>query len=210
VVLEPLVVATLLCLVQVHHLALPFVYLADLLAKFGDLVRLKLQALGFRKKVAELLLFVHRIWLRWLINILLLFQSRLFYNNCILYPGVNGFSLLLPGFDLLHEVLEVDWNVLAVYINLFNHALVSFLISNGMDPLLPSHRLLDLLLQDNHFLSYIGVIFLLFVHLQKFTHFQLFVDRDILASFVVPSLNIAFFLDLFRKFNRASNLILNV
>ena len=132
-----------------------------------------------------------------LLGIFFLFHASLFHNNSVLNAGVYVLCLLFSLLDLFHQALEFDRNVFAVDINLLDYTLMYLLPTTILHSFLPCQCLLNLLLQNDHLLCDVTIAFLLLKHLEELTHLQFFVDRNVLASFIISSLDIALLFYLF-------------
>ena len=145
-----------------------------------------------------------------LLSIFFLFHASLFHNNSVLNTGVDVLCLFFSLLDLIHQALKVDRNVFAVDVNLLDHTLMYLLPTDVLHSFLPCQCLLDLLLQNDHLLCNVTIAFLFLKHLKKLTHFQFFVDRNVLASFIISSLDIALLFDLLGELYRSSNLVFDI
>ena len=153
---------------------------------------------------------VDGVLLRVLFSILFLFVTSLSNHYRILNTTIDVFSLFLSELDLVHQALEIDGDIFAINIDLFDHTLMNFLSTDLLDPSLPCQGFLHLLVENNHLLSDVAITFLLLKHFKQLTHLQLFVDRNVLASFIITSLDVALFLDFLGEFYRLFDLLFNI
>ena len=138
-------------------------------------------------------------------------HSRFPDNDGILDSIVEILSLTPPLFDLHHQLLKVDWDVLTIYIDLIDslerHELH---LSEAFDSSLPLLGLVELLLEDDHLLGDIAVRLLLLMEFNQFAHSQLLVHRNMLGTLRRASLDVALLLDLLRKFEALLDLVFDV
>ena len=154
-------------------LVLPFVNVVYFVLQLYYMIRLELQFLRFDEQVAHLLLLVgcRTGWCAgtWGSSLLIGAASTAlllaFTSSHPCFPDDDGLldsvvqvlSLSFPLFDLRHQLLKVDRNVFAIDIDLINSfKLHELQVSDALNSLLPLFGFLELLLQNNHLLSYIA------------------------------------------------------